>query len=167
MKKTTDKTKINVITKKSRGRPTKYLPIYVEQAKKLAIKGLIDKDIYDVLGISEPIGIKWKKKYPEFDKALKQGKKDYDSEQIESKLKKLANGYKFKSEKIVVISDGNQNGSHWERVPIIERVEPNLGAIKEWLWNRNSQRWKNKVDIEHSGKMEYKVIPDEILEDKE
>ena len=138
------------VPKKPRGRPSKYTPQFAEIAKRLAIKGLIDKEIYDVLGITEPAGIEWKKKYPDFDKALKQGKKDYDSEHIESKLKKLANGYKFKSEKIVVVSDGQMLGSHVERVPIEERVEPNLGAIKEWLHNRNPNRWKDTQHIELS-----------------
>jgi len=136
--------------KKPVGRPSKYNSSFAEIAKKLAMKGLIDKEIYNILGISEPIGIGWKKKYPDFDKALKIGKKDYDSENIESKLKKLANGYKFDSEKIVVVSDGQSLGSHIERVPIKERVEPNLGAIKEWLHNRNPERWKDTQHIELS-----------------
>jgi hypothetical protein len=144
-------TKTNQIidNKKPVGRPSKYLPIFAEQAKKLAMKGLIDKEIYDILGIAEINGIKWKKKYPEFDKALNEGKRNINQE-VENKLIDLALGYEFDSEQIVIVSDGSQIGSHWERVPVKKRIEPNLGAIKEWSWNRNPNRWKNKQSIELS-----------------
>ena len=143
------KTKVINNKKNPVGRPTKYLPVYAEQAKKLAIKGLIDKEIYNILGISEVTGIEWKKKYPEFNKALNEGKRNINQE-VENKLIDLALGYEFDSEQIVIVSDGSQIGSHWERVPVKKRIEPNLGAIKEWSWNRNPNRWKNKQSIELS-----------------
>ena len=148
-KKTIKKTKEINNKKNPVGRPTKYIKQFADIANKLAKEGKIDKEIYDIIGISEPIGINWKKKYPEFNKALNEGKRNINQE-VENKLIDLALGYEFDSEQIVIVSDGSQIGSHWERVPVKKRIEPNLGAIKEWSWNRNPNRWKNKQSIELS-----------------
>jgi transposase len=146
-----NKIRKNIKEPKKSGRDTLYnAKIHPLFANALSSQGLIESEIAIKMGISEKTITNWKNKYPEFLQAVNGGKKDYDSEQIENKLKELAKGYEFDSEQIVVVSDGSQIGSHWERVPIKKRVEPNLGAIKEWLWNRNPNRWKNKQLIELS-----------------
>jgi len=165
-KKPSVKTKKNETIKNTRGRPTKYLPVYAEQAKKLAMKGLIDKEIYDILGIAEVTGIEWKKKYPDFAKSIKEGK-EFPDHQVVSALYQNAIGGEYITKKPIVVSDGAQIGSHIEMVEVVERIPANVTAQIYWTKNRLPKEWRDKVDMEHSGKMEYKVIPDEILEDKE
>ena len=156
--------------KKPRGQQPKYYPWMCEYAKRLAKQGTKQKEIYKILGITEATGIKYKKEHPEFAKAVLDGYQD-PIKVAEEKLYKLVKGYEFDSEEIVVVSDGSQMGSHWERVPVKKRIEPNMGAIKYAL-NNWKPRKTNPLDgygemLEVTGKMEYKVIPDEILEDKE
>jgi transposase len=165
-KKITKKTKVIIPNKKPVGRPTKYLPIYAEQAKKLAIIGLIDKEIFDILGISEVTGIEWKKKYPEFAKSLKEGK-EFPDKKVVAALFDNAIGKEYETEKALVVSDGKDYGAHIEIVKVKEYHPGNVTAQIYWTKNRLPKEWRDKVDLEHSGKMEYKVIPDEILEDKE
>ncbi|MDD5651526.1 MAG: hypothetical protein PHF86_14120 [Candidatus Nanoarchaeia archaeon] len=124
---------------KKRGCPTKYQPWMDNVAKALATKGFIERDIFSILGISEPIGIKYKKLYPSFSKSLKEGAEN-KIKTAEKRLYDLAKGYKFRSEKIVVVSDGNNAGSHVERVPITLRSEPNLRAIEYILNNRKPRK---------------------------
>jgi len=166
MKKNNSQTSTKKLKETKLGRDPKYAIWMNNVAKKLAFEGWIDKDIYEALGICEATGINYKKKYPEFLKALNEGKSN-PNKQVEQKLLERALGFTFDSEKIITLSDGAQIGSHWEKVPIKEYVIPDVGAMKEWLWNRDPTRWKNKHDVNVTGKMEYKVIPDEILEDKE
>lgn len=170
IKKPVKKTLINKTNKKPVGREPKYAPWMCDYAKRLAKQGTKQKEIYKILGITEATGISYKKKYPEFNKAVLEGYKD-PVKVAEEKLYKLVKGYEFNSEEIVVISDGSQIGSHWERVPVKKRIEPNMNAIKYAL-NNWKPRKTNPLDgygemLEVTGKMEYKVIPDEILEDKE
>jgi hypothetical protein len=165
------KTKKIISLKNPVGRPTKYLPVYAKQAKKLAMKGLIDKDIYEILDITEVTGIEWKKKYPEFLKSFNEGKETVNK-QVEKKLLEKAMGYEQPNrEKLFVVSDGSQIGAHVERVKVTEYYEPDLGAIKYWLNNRKpllknpDDGWGDVSKLDVSGSVNYKVIPDDNLED--
>jgi hypothetical protein len=166
------KTKKIVSNKKPVGRPTKYLPVYAKQAKKLAMKGLIDKDIYEILDIAEVTGIDWKKKFPEFAKAFSEGK-EVVNKQVEKKLLEKALGYEQTNrEKLFVVSDGSQIGAHVERVKVTEYYEPDLGAIKYWLNNRKPLQknpddgWGDTSKLELTGSIDYTVTPAPKPEDK-
>ena len=165
-----NKTLSKTTIKKPRGQQPKYFSWMDRIAKKLANEGKKQKDIYDILGISEATGIKYKKEHPSFAKALEEGYED-PIKVAEGVLYKLVKGYEYDSEQVVVVSDGAQLGSHWEKVPVKKVVEPNLRAA-EYALNNWKPRKKYPNDgygemLEVNGKMEYKVIPDEILEDKE
>jgi hypothetical protein len=165
------KTLKNITKKETRGRDSKYQPWMDNVAKALAKEGRKDLYIYKVLGISEATGISYKKKYPSFLKAMEDGFAE-PIKIVENNLYKLAKGYSESNrEKLFVVSDGQNCGSHVERVKVIEHYEPNLRAI-EYFLNNKKPRKKYPDDgygemLEVNGKMEYKVIPDDELEDKE
>jgi predicted transcriptional regulator len=164
------KTIKNNVLKKPLGREPKYAIWMCEIAKRLASEGKKQKSIYKILGITEATGISYKNKYKEFSKALEEGYAD-PVKVAENMLYKLVKGYEFDSEQIVVLSDGNLHGSHYERVPVKKRIEPNLRAV-EFALNNWKPRKMNLLDgygemLEISGKIEYKVIPDDELEEKE
>jgi hypothetical protein len=48
-----------------------------------------------------------------------------------------------------------------------EFYPPQVSAIKYYLNNNDKENYSERQDVNVTGKMEYKVIPDEILEDKE
>jgi hypothetical protein len=152
----------------TRGRNPKYEKWMDNVAKALASQGCKELYIFTVIGVSETTGISYKKKYPSFAKAIEEGKAE-PIKNIENNLYKLAKGYTAtKREKIFIVSDGNQRGSHVERVKTKEYYEPNLRAIEYFLNNKKPRR-KFPDDgygemIEINGKMEYKVIPDDELE---
>jgi hypothetical protein len=170
-KKPVKKTLIKNPIKKPLGREPKYQSWMNGVAKTLAKEGKSNKYIYKVLGICEATGISYKLKYPSFNKALDDGFAD-PIKVAESVLYKLVKGYsETNREKLFVVSDGSQIGSHVERVKVTEHFEPNLRAI-EYFLNNKKPRKTNPLDgygemLEVTGKMEYKVIPDELLEDKE
>jgi hypothetical protein len=170
-KKPVKKTLINKNIEETRGRDPKYQPWMNEVAKTLAKEGKSNKYIYKVLGICEATGIDYKKKYPTFNKALDEGYQD-PIKIVENNLFILAKGYSESNrEKLFVVSDGSKIGAHVERVKVVEHFEPNLRAIEYFLNNKKPRKLYPEDGygemLEVSGKMEYKVIPDELLEDKE
>ncbi|MDD2493946.1 MAG: hypothetical protein PHE29_02020 [Tissierellia bacterium] len=171
LNKKTIKTITKEVPKKDgRGNP-KYQPWMDNVAKALAKEGRKDLYIYKVLGISEATGISYKKKFPSFLKAMEEGAAE-PVKIVENNLYKLAKGYSEPNrEKLFVVSDGQNLGSHVERVKVIEHYEPNLRAIEYFLNNKKPRR-KYPDDgygemLEVSGNINYKVIPDDDLEDKE
>jgi hypothetical protein len=151
-KKIKTKNTITIEKPDGRGNP-KYAKWMNDVAKTLAKEGKNQNYIFKVLGISDASGIKYKKLYPDFAKSLEDGYKD-PRKVAEDKLYKLVKGYEFDSEQIVVVSDGNLQGSHVERVPVKKRIEPNLRAIEYFLNNRKSRKenpkdgWGNTTEIE-------------------
>ena len=58
-----------------KGRPSTYRPeLHNKLAEVLGRYGKTDEEIAKDIGISHPTFIQWKKKYPDFNKALKKGK---------------------------------------------------------------------------------------------
>jgi hypothetical protein len=76
--------------------------------------------------------------------ALNAGKEEFDS-RIERSLAMKAAGYSYHSEKIF-ISDGEPI-----RVPVVEHVPPEVGAIKLWLGNRRPDKWRDKSEVKLDG----------------
>ena len=82
----------------------------------------------------------WRSKHEEFSSALNEGKDAFD-DRVERSLAMKASGYSYHSEKII-LSDGAVI-----RVPIVEHVPPEVGAIKLWLGNRRPDKWKDKQEV--------------------
>jgi hypothetical protein len=162
------KTKVIIEKKNPVGREPKYQKWMCEVAERLANQGNKQKDIYKALGISEVTGISYKNKYKEFSLALEKGYED-PIKVAEKVLYKLVKGYEYDSEQIVTVGIG-PGFSEVERVKIKKVIEPNLRAV-EYALNNWKPRKTNPLDgygemLEVNGKMEYKVIPDDELEDK-
>jgi hypothetical protein len=167
IKKPVKKTKENTINKKPVGREPKYQKWMCEVAERLANQGNKQKDIYKALGISEVTGISYKNKYKEFSLALEKGYED-PIKTAEKVLYKLVKGYEYDSEQIVTVGVG-QGFSQVERVKIKKVIEPNLRAV-EYALNNWKPRKTNPLDgygemLDISGSVNYKVIPDDNLED--
>ena len=150
------------------GRESKYQPWMDNVAKALAKEGKKDSDIYKVLGVSEVTGIGYKKKYPSFLKSINDGKAE-PIKIAENNLFKLVQGYSAENrEKLFVVSDGNNLGSHVERVEVVEHFEPNLRAIEFFLNNKKPRKQFPEDGygevIEVNRTMNYSVIPDDIEE---
>lgn len=134
--------------KTKRGRPTKYLKEYCEQAYKLCLLGATDAQLGDFFEVSEQTINTWKKKHPEFLESMKRGKDVADAEMAHS-LFHRGIGYSHEAVKIITVSDGNNMGSHVEKVPYVEHYPPDTAAAFIWLKNRRPDLWRDKQEIEH------------------
>lgn len=129
------------------GRPTRYKKEFAVQAAKLCKLGATDKDLADFFGVVEQTVNNWKKSHPEFFESLKDAKNELDSK-VERSLFERATGYEHSEDKIF-----NANGEPLI-VPTVKRYPPDTTAAIFWLKNRKPQEWRDKVDLEHSGKVD-------------
>lgn len=128
------------------GRPTKFKPEYVEQARKLAILGATTPDLADFFDVATSTIEKWQKEIPEFSGALKAGKDEVDA-QVTKSLFKRATGWEHKAVKI--FADAKTGAE--QIVPYIERYPPDTTAAIFWLKNRRPDLWRDMQQREHTG----------------
>lgn len=143
VKSTTVKTKGGKPKKATMGAPTKFKPEYVEQARMLTAKGLIDADLAEFFGVNESTIYEWKKVHDNFSNALLEGKDQFDVTMVEAALRHRATGYSHEHMDIRVIND------EVVQTPTIKHYPPDTAAIKFFLSNRDTNRWKERQHVNH------------------
>ena len=104
----------------------------------MARDGLTQQQIANNLGISIDTLIENKKKYSEFNDALKKGKEVIDFE-VENALLKRALGYEYEEETY-------ENGILTKKVK--KHVAPDTAAQIFWLKNRKPNNWKDRIETD-------------------
>lgn len=133
------------------GRPSKYSPDILPQVRFLAKKGCTDKDLAEFFEVNIDTIHEWKKKHPEFSDTLKEAKLEADSA-VERSLFERATGYSHPEDKIF------QYEGCPVVVPTVKHYPPDTAAAIFWLKNRKPEQWREKIEHEHSGEMDVKVI---------
>ncbi len=123
------------------GRPSEYDRIDMEQVRKLAEAGWIDRDMADFFGVSESTWTNWKKAHPEFLASLKDWKAQADA-RVERALYERATGYSHPDTHIAV-----KNGKVI-KTEITKTYAPDTTAAIFWLKNRNPAEWRDKIDVD-------------------
>jgi hypothetical protein len=128
------------------GRPTKLDEIDYDMLYKLLLLGLNDEKLAKVYGVTLTTLQNWKDD-PKFFKTYQEGKVLSDTELI-SALRKKALGYNYKE--VTEYEDKEGNITNKE---IKHKVKhPETGAIKHLLANRHPDIWREKSNIEITGK---------------
>lgn len=130
------------------GRPLEYRREFAAVARGMAKMGATDFEIAEELGVVTSTLWLWRSKFREFSNSLLEGKHAFD-DRAERSLAMKAIGYTYHSEKIFC------HEGEVIRVPIVEHVPPDVGAIKMWLGNRRPEKWKEKAEL--------KLSPDEAF----
>ena len=126
-------------------RPTKFKPEFVEQAKKLCALGATDAELADFFRVAVRTIDLWKVSQPEFLQSLNVGKAVADK-RVEQSLYRRALGYEHDETDIRVI------GPKLVKTDIRKYYPPDTTACIFWLKNRKSKEWRDKQEIEHTGK---------------
>ena len=119
------------------GRPSKFKPEFIEQARKIATLGATDREAAEFFDVTESTLNLWKHTYPEFSESLKVGKEQAD-ERVEQSLYRRALGYSHDATKIAVNAAGEVT-----QVPFVERYPPDTTAAIFWLKNRKPAEWRD------------------------
>jgi len=126
------------------GRPTKFKPEFIEQAKKLCQLGATDIEMADFFGVDARTLYRWKAENDKFCQALKAGKKEAD-DRVERSLFARATGYEHDEVDIRVVDHAII------QTPIRKIYPPDTTAAIFWLKNRRPDDWREMKAIEHSG----------------
>lgn len=138
------------------GRPSSYKPEFVEQARKLCALGATDIELADFFEVERTTIWRWSQQHEDFCNALKSGKAAAD-ERVERSLYAKAIGYTHDAVKIFM--PANADGPVY--APYREHVPPDTTAAIFWLKNRRSKEWRDKQEVEVTGRVA--VITDEPL----
>lgn len=134
-------------------------PEGLERVEEMAAR-LTDVEMARAMGISPSTFYAWFSRYPEISEAVTRGRAGAqahaNNEQVEESLLKKALGYTvqvkktFKVRKVTYNKDGRRQKETEElKVGYDEvHVPADTAAIRFWLTNRMSERWKNKADLE-------------------
>ena len=139
------------------GRPSLYREEYNEQAFKLCLLGHTDAELGLYFDVTETTINNWKIDHPKFFESIKEGRETADANVVKS-LYRRATGYTQKVDKIF------QFQGEAVIVPTVEEIAPDTGAAMAWLKNRQPQKWRDKRDVEITGKL-ILFAGDEDLED--
>lgn len=137
---------------------TKYNKKVVEK-----ICNLLKSDSYTIaevcriVNIDEATFYRWQADKSEFCEDIKKAR-DHFSKVIlcecERSLVKLIRGYDYEERKTVMIDDKKEKGSPKikEQTVTKKHVPPSLGAIIHYQTNKEPETWKNKQNVEVTGK---------------
>ena len=138
------------------GRPTKYKEEYDKLAYKMCLLGHTDVELAGFFEVNEDTIYEWKKQHQSFSESLKEGKEIADAKVVES-LYRRATGYSHEEDKIF------QYEGDPVVVPTTKHYAPETVAGIFWLKNRQPKKWRDKQNVELTGKdggpIEYKESP--------
>lgn len=120
--------------------------------------GLTEEDIAKKIGVSRSTLSNWKNEYPDILDALKRGKEVVDIE-VENALLKRALGYSYKETTKERIK--NPKTGEYELITtkeVTKVVVPDTTAQIFWLKNRRPDIWRDKQNVELSGKTQTEVV---------
>ena len=143
MTKTKGKTRLRAVTNKG-GRPSKYQAAYAKQAAKLCKLGATDRELALFFEVSVNTIDNWKARYSGFLGSLKAGKEEAD-DRVERSLYQRAMGYSHPD-----IHFSSYEGKVTE-TPTVKHYPPDTTACIFWLKNRQRDKWRDKIDLAHSG----------------
>jgi hypothetical protein len=129
---------------KDGARLPKYKREFAKQARKACEMGATDRDLAELFGVKTSTIWRWRCEHKEFCSALVVGKLHADAI-VERSLYQRAVGYSYDAVKI------NQYEGAAVITDYTEHVPPDPGSMKLWLTNRQPEKWREKVDIDHSG----------------
>lgn len=136
-------------TQKKNGPDPKYeKDFHCKVAKICAAAGLTDVETSKQLEIARSTLNLWKKKYPEFKKAMKVGK-NYSDEKVIKSLYERALGYAYQETEII---DGPKGVTTRESN---KEMAPDVTAMIFWLKNRRPEEWRDRHDINVTGNVDY------------
>ena len=139
-KKKPDKIQARNLGKHPGGTPPKFKEEFAEQAQALAGKGLNEKDIAEIFGVSPQTIGNWKKAYPQFLIAIDKGT-EISLGNVKRSMYEKAVGYTHPD-----IHVSNFRGKI-TKTTVLKHYPPDTTAGAFILKNRDPENWKDKQEI--------------------
>ena len=114
-----------------------FWPDRIDHVKAIAMRGLSDDEMAVMMGVSDKLMESWRKFYPEFNKAIEDGRSDPDL-QVLAALHKNAIGYERDTDVVV----RTRRGAQIVTAKVFYPGE--TAAQRYWLNNRAPEHWKDR-----------------------
>ncbi|MEA1923909.1 MAG: hypothetical protein U9N63_14805 [Pseudomonadota bacterium] len=130
------------------GRPTKYRDTFPVQAEVACREGgFTSIKLAKLFSVSIAAIELWQRTYPDFIRAIKRGKDDFNVATAENCLKKRLEGYQYDEVTKELVKD--ENGKTLQVTKVVTKsVAPDVTALIFFLKNRNRERWNDKKDVD-------------------
>jgi hypothetical protein len=138
------------------GRNAVFLPSKLYLVRRIAMEGYTDAQLAKIYGIPESTFEYWRAKYPDFDKALEEGRTEADGEVMVS-LYQRATGYDYTEEVVA--------GKDPEVFTIKKHAIPDVAAQQFWLKHRKKAAFPDKQTHEVTGPKGKPLMPRESKAD--
>lgn len=159
------------MSKSKAGRKTKWdthVKPYLDRIPKWRRQGMTEQQIWEKLNVGTSTAERYKNDYWELREALKNGKEEL-IENLEDSLYKRAMGYEYEETKTIIEKD--DNGKDKVKLEITKKkLHPDTGALAFALKNLAPDRWKDRHDIEHAGRIDHEInqeLAERIEEDED
>ncbi len=152
---------------KRAGRPSKFKEEFVDLARGLARQGMNNKELARFLKV-DPIQItRWRATNDEFDKAIREGKEEWDAGGVERTLIQKAT----KHDKVRDVLELRGRGKKKKLTQVkryIDRDNVDMGAVKMVLQSRMPDKYGDKIKVEDVTPRKYtkKQLLDMLKEEK-
>lgn len=133
---------------KKDGPKEKYKAEYVDKAYRFCLLGCTNEQLAEIFNISVSTLHEWMKKYPKLSDAMYNGRDGADAEVVRS-LYQRAKGYTCPETKAQYIF--GEDGGQWVYAEMKKHYPPDTAAASLWLRNRQSARWRDKVENQLTG----------------
>lgn len=128
-----------------------------ERILKLIEEGKTMTEVAFFVGISERVLYNWTAKYGDFKEAVLRSRSIAD-EIVEASLFQRAVGYNCPETKVFFDSQSLTT----VKEEITKHYPPDVNAQIHWLNNRDPDRWTNKSEVKHSGKISGDISDKEL-----
>lgn len=118
----------------------------LNKIKEWAVEGKTNQEIANKMGIGVSTLYEWLNKHVELTEALKVSKEVID-DQVEDTLLKRALGYMSTETRTETYKDGST-----KVITTTKEILPDVTAQIFWLKNRRRDQWRDRQDLEHTGK---------------
>ncbi len=129
----------------------------LEQVTNLCRVGLTNREIAEVLAVSHDTFDQWLKHHKNFRRAVMKGRAQSDAKVAGAMFKMAIGEYEHEIEE----PRWNSQKGEWEIIRYTKKYAPNVQAQIKWMNARQSQRWSDKSQVQHSHTVSYKQL-DEI-----
>lgn len=131
------------------GRPSDYKPEYAAMVERIIrYGGFSIVKIAKIFGVCKNTIYNWMADHDEFYLAIDKGRKLFDGIQIENALVRRATGYRYNETTL----EPQANGGLAITKVVRKSVAPDVAAIKHWQANMQPERWKDRQEIDFTGK---------------
>jgi hypothetical protein len=125
---------------------SKYQPSFTIDARRIMGEGKCEYDVAQALEVHPDTFSQWKKDHEPLRLAIEAGRQD-SYNRAERALFERAIGYSHPEEKLLVVSNGQGQGSSVERHKTTQHYPPDPTALKYYLGNKRPDQWKDRHEV--------------------